>query len=50
MRYRLRQDDDDVRLAMTEMSSQDVHFCLLRALYSITLDDIEGWYGQCGYL
>ena len=50
MKYNLRRDGDYVRLAMTHMENADIQYCLLRALYSITLEDLHGWYHHCGYV
>ena len=49
MKYHLQQDGDYVRMAMTEMGNEEVQYCLLSALYSISLNDIDGWYHHCGY-
>jgi transposase len=49
MKYYLRRHGEYVRLAMTRMSYAEVYNCLLKALYSISMEDIRGWYKYCGY-
>ena len=50
MKYYLRRHGDYVRLAMTTMTHTEVYNCLLKALYSISMEDIHGWYKYCGYI
>jgi hypothetical protein len=50
MKYHLRRDGDYVRLAMNNLSEVEITTTLMRALYSITPQDCEGWYRHCGYL
>ena len=50
MKYQLRRDGAYIRMAMTEMTDEAIQYCLLRALYSISINDIHGWYHHCGYV
>ena len=50
MKYYLRRHGDYNRLTMTRMSYPEIYNCLLKALYSIGLEDIRGWYKYCGYI
>ncbi|KIJ04806.1 hypothetical protein PAXINDRAFT_94266 [Paxillus involutus ATCC 200175] len=50
MKYHLRRNGDYTRLAMTELSDEEIYITLLRALYIITPMDIFGWYAHCGYI
>ena len=50
MKYYLHRHGDYTCMALTTMTYMEVYHCLLRALYSITLDDIYGWYNHCGYI
>ncbi len=50
MKYNLRCRGDYNRLVSTRMSSSEIYCCLLKALYSISLEDIHGWYNYCGYV
>lgn len=50
MNYFLRCHGDYVRLAMTTMTDHEVYHCLLKALYSISIKDIHGWYKYCSYI
>jgi hypothetical protein len=38
-----------VRMAMTELSDEEIFLCLMDALYSISRTDCHGWYKYCGY-
>jgi hypothetical protein len=49
MKYYLPRHGDHNRLAMTRMSYPEIYNCL-KALYSITQEDIYGWYNYCGYV
>ncbi|KIK76599.1 hypothetical protein PAXRUDRAFT_169384 [Paxillus rubicundulus Ve08.2h10] len=50
MKYHLRDSGDYVRMAMTEMTDEELYVTLLRALYVITPQDAYGWYMHCGYV
>jgi transposase len=50
MKYHLRRNGEYARLAMTEFSPIEVTCTLLEALYTITLEDVWGWYRHCGYV
>jgi transposase len=50
MKYNLRRNGNYVRLAMTEMSDENILICLFQALYSITPDHSRSWYHYCGYI
>jgi hypothetical protein len=50
MKYHLHQNGGYVQLAMTELSGEDIHIILLEAIYSLTLQDIFGWFRHCGYV
>ena len=50
MKYCLRRNGDYVRFAMTELGENDIHTTLLEALYSVSLQDVFGWYRHCGYV
>jgi hypothetical protein len=49
MKYHLRRDGQYVRMAMTQLTSEDVYTTLLQALLEITPDDSKGWFKHCGY-
>jgi transposase len=49
MKYHLQRNGDLVRMAMTELSDNDIYICLLDALYIISPADCKGWYKYCGY-
>ncbi|KAF8551743.1 hypothetical protein OG21DRAFT_1417391 [Imleria badia] len=50
MKYHLRHDGAYARLAMMELSDEEIYLTLLSALYSITLQDVWGWFKHCGYV
>ena len=50
MKYHLRRNGEYTRLAMTDMSDQEIYITLLEALYSITPQDSYGWFSHCGYV
>jgi transposase len=50
MKHHLRRNGSYNRMAMTEMSDEDIHITLLKALYIISPQDIYGWYRHCGYI
>ena len=47
--FHLRRNGDLVRMAMTELSDEEIFLCLLDALYVISPMDCRGWYKYCGY-
>ncbi len=49
MKFHLRRNGDLVRMAMTELSDEEIFLCLMDALYSISITDCHGWYKYCGY-
>lgn len=49
MKFHLRWNGDLVRMAMTELSDDEIFLCLMDALYSISIMDCHGWYKYCGY-
>jgi len=50
MKYHLRRNGEYTRLAMTDMSDQEIYITLMEALYSITPQDSYGWFSHCGYV
>ncbi|KIL62627.1 hypothetical protein M378DRAFT_52318, partial [Amanita muscaria Koide BX008] len=50
MKSYLRRNGDYIRMAMTELSEEDIHFTLLEAVYRITSVEAFGWYRHCGYV
>ena len=50
MKYHLHQNDGYVWMVMTEMSDEEIHLMLLKALYIILPQDSYSWYGHCGYI
>jgi len=50
MKYHLRRNGDYMRMAMTEMSDDDIYITLLGSLFTITSEDAFGWYSHCGYI
>jgi hypothetical protein len=50
MKYHLRRDGAYVRFAMTHMTDDEIYVAIMKALYIITVQDCEGWYGFCGYI
>ncbi|KAI9566567.1 hypothetical protein HD554DRAFT_2025282, partial [Boletus coccyginus] len=50
MKYHLWRNGEYARMAMTEMSDEDIYITLMKALYTITPADIRGWYVHCGYI
>jgi len=50
MKDRLRRNGDYARLAMTELSDQDICFTLTSALYQTSFEDVFGWFRHCGYV
>ncbi|KAF8550139.1 hypothetical protein OG21DRAFT_1420172 [Imleria badia] len=50
MKYHLHRNGDYARMAMTEMSDEDIYITLMKALYTVTPTDILGWYEHCGYM
>ena len=50
MEYHLHRNGGYVRMAMSEMSDEEIHVILLKVLYIISPQDSYGWYGHCGYI
>lgn len=50
MKYHLRRNGDYVRMAMKELSDEEIFVTLLKALYVITPQDSFGWFAHCGYI
>jgi transposase len=50
MKYYLHHYGDYTHLALTGMLYHEIYICLLKALYSISLEDIHSWYRHCGYI
>ena len=50
MKYHLRRNGDYVRMAMKELSDEEIFVTLLKALYVITPQDLFGWFAHCGYI
>ncbi|KIL68989.1 hypothetical protein M378DRAFT_70483, partial [Amanita muscaria Koide BX008] len=49
MKFHLQRNGDLVRMAMTELSDEEIFLTLMDALYSISLTDCRSWYKYCGY-
>ena len=50
MKYHLYHNGDYICFTMTELGENDIHTTLLEALYSVSLQDVFGWYRHCGYV
>ena len=50
MKYHLRRNGSYARLAMIDLSDEDIYLTLVSALYAIHPQDIWGWFKHCGYL
>jgi hypothetical protein len=50
MEYHLCRNGAYMRMAMTEMSDDDIYITLLGSLFTITSEDMFGWYSHCGYI
>ena len=50
MKYHLRRNGEYTRLAMTELSTEDIYFALSMALYEISREGVFGWFRHCGYV
>ncbi|KIK80349.1 hypothetical protein PAXRUDRAFT_39756, partial [Paxillus rubicundulus Ve08.2h10] len=50
MKYHLCCNGAYTCMAMTELTEDEVHATLLRALYIITPQDSFGWFRHCGYI
>ncbi|KIK22957.1 hypothetical protein PISMIDRAFT_101449 [Pisolithus microcarpus 441] len=50
MKYHLRRNGNYTRMAMTQMSDEQVFITLLQALYTIMPADTYGWFKYCGYV
>jgi hypothetical protein len=50
MKYHLHRNGEYARLAMTELSDEDIFFTLSMALYEISATGVFGWFRHCGYV
>ncbi|KAF8466783.1 hypothetical protein DFH94DRAFT_639252 [Russula ochroleuca] len=50
MKYHLCQNGEYARLAMTELSDEEIFFTLTTALYEISAAGVFGWFRHCGYV
>ena len=50
MKYHLCRNGEYARLAMTELSNDDIFFVLSTALYEISREGVFGWFRHCGYV
>ncbi|KAF8835163.1 hypothetical protein BDN67DRAFT_913513 [Paxillus ammoniavirescens] len=50
MKYHLRRNGKYARLAMTQLTEQEIYITLLNVLYTITSEDSYGWFTHCGYV
>ena len=50
MKYHLRRNGEYARLAMTELSNDDIFFVLSTTLYEISREGVFGWFRHCGYV
>ena len=50
MKDRLRRNGAYLRMAMTDLGVDEVHSCLMQALYETSQEDYYGWYHHCGYI
>ena len=50
MKYHLRRNGGYIRMAMTEMTDEEIHIALLKAVYIVSPQDSYGWYRYCGYI
>ena len=50
MKYHLRRNGQYARLAMTELSNEEIFLTLSIALYEISASGVFGWYRYCGYV
>ena len=50
MKYHLRRNGAYNRMAMTEMSDEEIHITLHKGIYIVSSQDVYGWYRHCGYV
>ncbi|KIL55358.1 hypothetical protein M378DRAFT_188676 [Amanita muscaria Koide BX008] len=50
LKYHLQCDGEYICMAMTNLSVEEVHCILLKAVYHISSTDAFGWYRHCGYV
>ena len=50
MKYHLCHNGAYAWLAIMELSDKEIYLTLLSALYSITPQDVWGWFAHCGYV
>jgi transposase len=50
MKYHLRRNGEYARLAMTELSNEEIFLTLSVALYEISASGVFGWFRHCGYV
>jgi transposase len=50
MKYHLRRKGEHIRMVMTELPDDEIHFALLESLYQVSEADIFGWFRHCGYV
>ena len=50
MKYHLRRNGEYARLAMTQLSNEEIALTLSIALYEISAEGVFGWYRHCGYV
>jgi len=50
MKYHLRRNGEYVRMAMTELSDQDIYYTLSQTLFECTAESVYGWFHHCGYV
>lgn len=50
MKYHLRRNGEYARLAMTQLSDEEIFLTLSIALYEISVSGVFGWFRHCGYV
>ena len=52
MKYHLHRNSEDTRLAMTQLSDEEIAYTLRMALYEVTMEieKVFGWFRHCGYV
>ena len=50
MKYHLRRNSEYTRLAMTDLSDEEIFLTLSIALYEISASGVFGWFCHCGYV
>ena len=50
IKYHLHHNGAYVQLAMMELLDKEIYLMLLSALYSITPQDVWGWFAHCSYM